>query len=241
MSKTIFDRSPLLVIPDIACKFGLNEAIILQQIHYWIEVCKEKKINEHDGFTWTYNSYTDWEKQFPFMSKRTIQRSIKLLEDSSVLVYRNYNKLKIDRTKWYTINYKALEIALETEWFQPSGQIGTTMMTKWHNHMVKLALPLPKNYTKNLSLELRATAKYFQTSTVAYSNAFLCYFGYPCRKINSEPVFEMTFNSYEEYYQMFTDYFEAYGKNNKQHNLEHCSIENIEVSSRRYDLNNYEW
>jgi len=37
MSKLLIDEYPLQVLPSLAVIYGLNEAIILQQVHYWIK------------------------------------------------------------------------------------------------------------------------------------------------------------------------------------------------------------
>ena len=118
-SHLLFDESPLIVRPELACRVGLNESIILQQVHYWLEnkrkSVKEKDIeNEYtyrDGRFWTYNTYEEWQEQFPFWNKRTIERNIKKLEDMGVLLSsKEYNKLKMDRTKWYSIDYDVLDV-----------------------------------------------------------------------------------------------------------------------------------
>ncbi len=61
MSKLLLDEHPLLVLPSLAKKIGLNEAIILQQINYWLIDSKK----EIDGRKWTYNSIKAWNEQFP--------------------------------------------------------------------------------------------------------------------------------------------------------------------------------
>lgn len=109
MSKLLFDENPLVVNTGLAVKIGLNEAIILQQIHYWLEINKKAKRNFRDNETWCYNTYKKWQEQFPFFSLKTIQRTIISLENMGFLITGNYNKLKIDKTKWYRINYKTLE------------------------------------------------------------------------------------------------------------------------------------
>ena len=108
MSKLLLDSQPLVVLPELAAVVGLNEAIVLQQIHYWIEINKKANRNHNDGYYWTYNSYEAWHEQFPFWSKNTIVRIIEKLEKSNLIVTGNYNKLKLDRTKWYRINYEEL-------------------------------------------------------------------------------------------------------------------------------------
>ncbi len=36
MAKLLLNEQPLVVLPELACKIGLNEAIILQQLNYWL-------------------------------------------------------------------------------------------------------------------------------------------------------------------------------------------------------------
>ncbi|PGK15294.1 hypothetical protein CN895_08060 [Bacillus cereus] len=116
-SSLLFDEAPLLVRPEMASRIGLNEAIVIQQIHYWLEnkrkTTKEKDLKKErtyrDGCFWCYNSYTEWQEQFPFWSTRTIERIFTNLEKNGILISDCFNEWKADRTKWYTIDYDALD------------------------------------------------------------------------------------------------------------------------------------
>ncbi|MDP4447486.1 conserved phage C-terminal domain-containing protein [Staphylococcus hyicus] len=121
MSKLLIDDYPIQVLPKLAEEIGLNEAIILQQIHYWLNTSK----HNHDGKKWIYNSYPEWQKQFPFWSMITIKRTIYSLEKQKLLIVGNYNKAKFDKTKWYTIDYQTLEGMI-----RPSYQNDTTNVSK---------------------------------------------------------------------------------------------------------------
>ncbi|UXU67446.1 DnaD domain protein [Staphylococcus agnetis] len=121
MSKLLIDDYPIQVLPKLAKAIGLNEAIILQQIHYWLNTSK----HNHDGKKWIYNSYPEWQKQFPFWSLITIKRTIYSLEKQKLLIAGNYNKAKFDKTKWYTIDYQTLEGMI-----RPSYQNDTTSVSK---------------------------------------------------------------------------------------------------------------
>lgn len=146
MSKLLINEEPLQVLPTLAKKIGLNEAIILQQIHYWNRINEKNNHNFYDGYYWTYNTYEDWQKQFPFWSTRTIQRAINRLEKLKLVVSGNYNELKLDKTKWYRIDYKVLDILEE----YPSRQNGTIEMTKWLDYLDSLTKPIPEtNNTEN--------------------------------------------------------------------------------------------
>lgn len=125
-SKLLFDEPPLVIIPKLARKVGLHEAVVLQQVHYWVEVNKAKKHNFRDGFYWTYNSYSEWAEQFPF-SPSTVKRVIRKLEKTKLLITGIFNKLQIDRTKWYRINYEELgRIMNETSMVQAQSEHHTS-------------------------------------------------------------------------------------------------------------------
>ncbi|MCS5352687.1 DnaD domain protein [Staphylococcus aureus] len=125
MTKLLIDDYPIQVLPKLAELIGLNEAIVLQQIHYWLN----RSNHDYDGKLWIYNSYPKWIEQFPFWSESTIKRAITSLEKQKLLHVGNYNKAGFDRTKWYSINYFELEILVT----RASGQNDPTMRSKWHD------------------------------------------------------------------------------------------------------------
>lgn len=109
MSHLLLDSAPLVVIPELAVRLGLNEAIIVQQIHYWIQINERADRNASDGYYWTYNTYEQWAEQFPFWSVKTIKRTISRLESAGILITDHLNKSKMDQTKWYRIDYDKLQ------------------------------------------------------------------------------------------------------------------------------------
>ena len=104
MSKVLFNRKPITIDIDFATAVGLNEAIVLQQIHYWIVKNKEEGRNLKEGRFWTYNSIEEWHKKIPFLKKDAVRKSLEKLRKLEILLVGNYNKSRVDRTLWYTIN-----------------------------------------------------------------------------------------------------------------------------------------
>lgn len=45
MNALLFDERPIVANPVLAREIGLNEAIVLQQINFWLEVNKMGKIS----------------------------------------------------------------------------------------------------------------------------------------------------------------------------------------------------
>lgn len=91
---------------------GVNEAIVLARFDFWIYRNEANDKVKRDGRVWSYRAYPEWQKDdFPFMSISTLGRVIRKLESLHlVLSNSTYNKMPMDRTKWYTIDYKALDM-----------------------------------------------------------------------------------------------------------------------------------
>ncbi|MEH7249841.1 conserved phage C-terminal domain-containing protein [Neobacillus niacini] len=106
MSRVLINESPVMIIPSLAIKIGLNEAVVLQQIHFWLGISKHEDII---GRTWVYNSYEEWQKQLPFWSVSTIKRTIRSLEMLGLVLSDNFNQMKMDKTKWYSIDYEKVQ------------------------------------------------------------------------------------------------------------------------------------
>jgi len=103
---------PIIIPKKLACVVGLNEAIVLQQMHLWL---KSDKSHKHNGKNWICSTYEDLQKKFPFWSLSTIKRIIRKLEKNQILISNNFNQSKTDRTKWYTIDYDKFDSLLNTK------------------------------------------------------------------------------------------------------------------------------
>ena len=102
MSRLLINEPPLQVLPSLAKEIGLNEAIMLQQMHYWLL----KSANEFTGVKWFYKTLEEWQTEFPFWSAMTIRRTLGSLEKQKIIKIGNFNKKKFDKTKWFTIDYQ---------------------------------------------------------------------------------------------------------------------------------------
>lgn len=104
-SQLLINEPPLQVLPTLAQLIGLNEAIVLQQVHYWLNPQFNK--NLFDGRYWVHNTYGQWQKQFPFFSERTLRRTVKNLELQHFLMSCKGGEL--NQVKFYTIDYALLQ------------------------------------------------------------------------------------------------------------------------------------
>lgn len=144
----LFNENPLVIDRELASVIGLNEAIILQQMQYWIK----KSTHEIDDKTWIYNSVSQWMEQFPFWSESTINRTIRNLEEKGLLFTGNYNRDRRDRTKWYSINYLQLDSIMKNAFSQNDecnlSNCDNAISQDDPMQDVNLTKPLPKTTTK---------------------------------------------------------------------------------------------
>lgn len=96
---------PIVINPDLAYSIGLNEAIALQQVNYWLKETTSGL--ERDGERWIYNTNEQWLEQFPFWSESTLKRTFTRLKTLGVLKIEQLNKSQRDMTNYYTINYES--------------------------------------------------------------------------------------------------------------------------------------
>jgi hypothetical protein len=120
-SRLLIDSEPLQVLPQLAKQIGLNEAIFLQQLHYWLQ----KSEHEHDERRWVYNTFDNWHAQFPFWSLRTMQRIASRLVKKKLLVVRRFKATDWDQTNWYSIDYEQLS-TLSADGVKLTGPIAST-------------------------------------------------------------------------------------------------------------------
>ena len=59
---------------ELAQKLGVNEAIMLQNIVFWLLKNKANGSNYYDGRYWTYNSHKAFKELFPFWTENQIRR-----------------------------------------------------------------------------------------------------------------------------------------------------------------------
>ncbi|MCC5640590.1 hypothetical protein LC593_33125 [Nostoc sp. CHAB 5844] len=107
-SKLITPESPLLVPPLLAAEIGLEEAVILQQIHYYCQISKHIK---RDGRRWFWKTLKDWGETLPFLKPSTIRRAIANLRDNFKLIdVCRHSEKTWYQANWFTINVENVQV-----------------------------------------------------------------------------------------------------------------------------------
>jgi hypothetical protein len=108
ISPLLIQEPPLQVLPSLALVIGLNEAIVLQQLHYLLlQPTFGRKIAE---YKWIFNTVEEWRCQyFPFWSEETIKRAFTSLSKAGLVV--SCQPEGSSRRKYYRIDHQALLVA----------------------------------------------------------------------------------------------------------------------------------
>lgn len=152
----------LLIKKEIVKVLGdLNEAVVLNQLHYWINMNKKAKKNEHDGRYWVFNTYQMWkDTDFDFWSVDTIKRTFSRLEKKGIVISANYNKMKIDKTKWYSIDYEKLQDMVDE---YAKMQNATLDRAKCNARQGNSHRPIPENTNRDYNTKKVNTAIWVKT------------------------------------------------------------------------------
>jgi hypothetical protein len=115
-----------------ANRYGVDGAILLHHIRYWVSKNEANDKNYHEDRYWTYNSSAAFSKLFPFWTARKVGRLLIKLEEEGAILSGNYNDKRYDRTKWFTLSDAITD----------SGNIHLTNMV---NANTKSVQPIPDN------------------------------------------------------------------------------------------------
>ena len=118
---------------DIAQKLGVNCAILLKNLYFWIEKNKVNQRHYHDGYYWTYNSIKAFSELFPYMTERSVRYALNKLEEQGYIKTGNYNQAGYDRTIWYAVTKKGKSILQNCQ----------MELTKLSNQSDKIVKPIP--------------------------------------------------------------------------------------------------
>lgn len=106
-----------------AVDYGLEEAIMIWNLRFWIIKNKANKKHLYEGRTWTYNSNEAFQKLFPYWKRGAIERNLVRMVEKQIIMKGNFNPTKYDRTVWYAFvdEDKFLSSSLIIAHFSDSG------------------------------------------------------------------------------------------------------------------------
>ena len=140
---------------EIAQKYGVHSAIILNNIYFWTEKNRANGVHIHDGRAWTYNSKRAFSEMFPYLSARQIDYALTKLKCEGVIITGNFNEQKYDQTLWYAITDFGYSILQNCE----------MESTKLRNGFHEIVQPIPDSKPDNKTTDSKPDNKTTLSST----------------------------------------------------------------------------
>lgn len=96
---------------DLAAQYGLDVAVFIQNIYYWVRKNEANQEHFYDGRYWAHCSYRGLEKWFePLWSMQQIKRIVSKCRDQGLILVGDYNPDGFTHTNWYSVTDAVLEI-----------------------------------------------------------------------------------------------------------------------------------
>lgn len=108
----------------IAEKYGIAEAILLKHIRFWCMKNRERQKNFHDGTYWVYFTLKQFQETFCYLKPTKIRSALAKLESEGLIITGNYNSKAMDRTKWYAVTQRAIDMCEDSqlEWTEENAE-----------------------------------------------------------------------------------------------------------------------
>ena len=123
--------------------YGIECAILIHHIQFWIEQNQRMKRNFYDGKTWMYQTQDEIAACYSYWNREKVQRILQKLQDLNVLVKGNYNKNSFDKTGWYAFENEKMFTKVQNctiDCLEPNNPLCENEQT----------IPYTKPYTKQI-------------------------------------------------------------------------------------------
>ncbi len=129
---------------NVAAKYDLNIATLLQNFRFWTRDNLANKRNLHEGLCWTFNTVQAYCEIFHYWTRHQIEHLLKKAEAQGLIVSGNFNATKYDRTKWYALTPEAYQFFedLQSEAFIERLYSSISQNGEMHK---SLSLPISEN------------------------------------------------------------------------------------------------
>lgn len=128
---------------QFAKDYGIEEAILIENLYFWIAKNVANGKHKHERRYWTYNSAKAFAELFPYINETKIYRVLAHLEDVEFIIKGKFSQDKHDRTNWYSFSDKGLSRLnaekYDTINFSETFQNGDMDFTKLQNGTYKNA------------------------------------------------------------------------------------------------------
>lgn len=105
---------------SVAVEVGVNAAVVLENIAFWVRANRKAGRHKHDGKHWTYGSTRHFAELFDYLSEKQVRGALDKLITCGYVETGNFNRSAYDRTRWFTLTEKGERATLERQSEKPT-------------------------------------------------------------------------------------------------------------------------
>lgn len=87
----------------VAIQCGVNAAIVLNHIIYWLRFNEKNPEAQKDGKIWMYETQEKMSEFLRFLSYKEVRNAVKILLEKNLIVKANFNNNHFVQTNWYSL------------------------------------------------------------------------------------------------------------------------------------------
>lgn len=167
-----------------AMRHGLDEAILINYLRLYISGNRARGQEQHNGRTYTYNTYEEIASQHPFWSKQKVGRMVRSLQEKGVILVDYLSEKPFDRTSYFAF-------VDEDSMLSPANH------QMVHQQSIRCSTSEPSSYTKESlknteegegDLDVSEVAEYFQERGAKprcaenMAHSFVAYYSHPSKQ-----------------------------------------------------------
>lgn len=111
---------------SVAVEVGVNAAVVLENIAFWVRANRKAGRHKHDGKHWTYGSTRHFAELFDYLSEKQVRGALDKLITCGYVETGNFNRSAYDRTRWFTLTEKGERATQERQSEKPTKAKGAT-------------------------------------------------------------------------------------------------------------------
>lgn len=105
---------------SVAVEVGVNAAVVLENIAFWVRANRTAGRHKHDGKHWTYGSTRHFAELFDYLSEKQVRGALDKLITCGYVETGNFNRSAYDRTRWFTLTEKGERATQERQSEKPT-------------------------------------------------------------------------------------------------------------------------
>lgn len=146
---------------QIAEKYGIEEAIIIEHLYFWIHKSECEEVEEMivNDRCWCRSSTKGFNRYIPYMNPKKIGRTLNGLAELGILLTGNFNRSPMNQTLWYAFSDDFKKELISLGYDFPKMENAISKKGKCNNSTINSSIILDNNIKENKKELLKNNSK----------------------------------------------------------------------------------